>query len=544
MSEDVANWRAFRCRCSGENAFKMSLADLHRTAARPLPKSRPSPLAIFAALTLLLAFAILCAFAFSVARWDAPAFAAIALVAVTALWISGGAATAMLGLIAPAPSRNNVPDMWRPSKSTALLVTICGEDAAPVAQHLAGLQAGLARAGLGESTKIYVLSDTTDAARARAEKAAFSPLMEAQTIHYRRRDRNTGRKPGNIADWLAQNGDRHAYMMVLDADSRMTPHRIRKMIWQIDRRPDLGLLQAGIALVPGTTRFGRHQRVAARLMSRNFGRGFAAWTGKTGNYWGHNSIMRVSAFRAAACLPRLSGTAPLGGDLLSHDFVEAAWIRRAGWTVELDPDPLGSAENAPQTLAEFHRRDRRWCQGNLQHLRLLAEPGLNVVSRVHLAFGFLSYLVAPVWLLLVALIASGLVTVGGALPLVLVALVLLLPKLCALIDWFRRARTWRRRWLGTRAGIGELVVSSAIAPLVMLRQSAAVVSVCLGRDCGWKSGKRARWSPPAGWIEAGIGAGLLWLAVAVGGSAAIWLMPIVLPLIGAPMIARALNAPV
>lgn len=535
--------RAFRCRCPGEYVIEMSLADLHRTAARPLPRRLP-PLAVFAALTLLFASAILCAFAFSVTRWDVPGFAALALVAVTALWISGGAATAILGLIAPAPGRGTVPDMWRPSKSTALLVTICGEDPGPLAQHLAGLQASLERAGLGESTTIYVLSDTTGAARIEAEEAAFSPLLNSQIIRYRRRTRNIGRKPGNISDWLAQHGDRHAFMIVLDADSRMTPRRIRKMIWQIDRRPDLGLLQAGIALVPGTTRFGKHQRVAARLMSRNFGRGFAAWTGKTGNYWGHNAIMRVSAFRAAARLPQLSGAAPLGGDLLSHDFVEAAWISRAGWTVELDPDPSGSAENAPQTLADFHRRDRRWCQGNLQHLRLLAEPGLNIISRVHLAFGILSYLVAPVWLLLVALIASGSVTASGALPLVLVALVLLVPKLCALTDWFRRARTWRRRWLGTRAGIGELVVSSAIAPLVMLRQSAAVASVCLGQDCGWKSGGRTHWSPPAGWIEACIGAGLLWLAAASGGSAAIWLMPVVLPLIAAPMIVRVLNAPV
>jgi membrane glycosyltransferase len=149
------------------------------------------------------------------------------------------------------------------------------------------------------------------------------------------------------------------------------------MIWQMERRPLAGPVaggdRAGARPDPvWPPSAGRRAPSVARLSAA----GFAAWTGDSGNYWGHNAIIRVAAFRAAAPAGA-SGRAPLGRSVLSHDFVEAAWIRRAGWAVALDPATAGSAEDAPQTLAAFHARDRRWCQGNLQHLRLLAEPGLT-----------------------------------------------------------------------------------------------------------------------------------------------------------------------
>ncbi|MEM7753798.1 MAG: glucans biosynthesis glucosyltransferase MdoH [Pseudomonadota bacterium] len=521
----------------------MSLADLHRFAAAPSIR-RPTPFAIFAILTGVMTCAIVGGFTLGIAEWNMATLASVPLIALTAIWISGGAATAIIGLAAPTRRVRPIPQSWTPTAQTAILVTLCGEDPKPSGLHLAALRKSLNNSGLEKTTTIFVLSDTAGTAKAQAEETIFAALHSQGVLNYRRRAENIGRQPGNIADWLAHHGDNHAYMMVLDADSRMTSHRIRRMIWQLERSPRLGLLQAGIALVPGATRFGRHQRIASRLLSGTFGRGFAAWTGDSGNYWGHNAIMRVAAFRTAATLPSLSGTAPFGGDLLSHDFIEAAWIRRTGWTVALDPDASGSCETAPQTLGEFHRRDRRWCQGNLQHLRLLTEPGLSALSRLHLALGILSYLVAPVWLILIGLIASGAVTVTGVLPLALVACVLMVPKLCALIDWLSRARTLRRRWVGLRAWSNELIVSSLIAPLVMLRQTAAVASICLGQDCGWKSGKTPRWTAPVGSVEACIGAGFLSLAWFSGGTAALWLLPVLLPLCGAPLISRAMNAPV
>lgn len=521
----------------------MSLAETSKRSAAP-EIARPGIRMVYAALTGGMSLAIILTFAGGVTVWTPAAVIALPLVALAGFWISGGAATALLGVALPDAERTVVPETWTPAGRTAILVTLCGEAPKSLARHLAAFCAGLDRAGLGGTTQVFVLSDTAGAAAVADEEAEFCRLDAGGTLSYRRRARNTGRKPGNIADWLAAHGDGFDYMMVLDADSRMTAGRIRRMIWQIERRPTIGLLQAGIALVPGKTRFGRHQRVAARLLSRNFGRGFAAWTSDSGNYWGHNAIMRVAAFREAATLPILPGRAPFGGDLLSHDFIEAAWIRRAGWAITLDPDPAGSAEEAPQTLAAFHARDRRWCQGNLQHLRLIAEPCLDPISRVHLTSGILSYLVAPLWLILVGLIATGAVPVTGGVPLAVVAAVLFLPKACALAAWLGRARTSRRRAVGLRAWAGELALSSVIAPLVMLRQAGAVASICLGRDCGWKSGRTARRAAPAGLSEAAAGALLVAVSVLAAGPAAVWLVPVALPLCAAPLIVRALDAPV
>jgi membrane glycosyltransferase len=503
----------------------------------------PGPRAAVLALGGGLALAIVAAFAASVTAWTPAAMVALPLLVLSAVWISGGAATALLGLATRPQPKSIIPEGWRPTSRTAILVALCKEAPEPLADHLAGLRGGLDRAGLEQAAQIFVLSDTSGAERIAAEEAAMAPLIASGAIVYRRRAKNTGRKPGNIADWLSTHGDGFELMTVLDSDSRMTPERIRGMIHQMERRPALGLLQAGIALVPGHTRLGRHQRAGARLLSRGFGRGLAAWTGESGNYWGHNAIIRVAAFRAAADLPVLSGPAPFGGALLSHDFIEAAWIRRAGWGVALDPDMAGSAEDAPQTLAAFHARDRRWCQGNLQHLRVIAEPGLDPISRVHLTMGILSYLVAPVWLTLVVLVAMGMVPVAGALPLVTVAVVLLIPKLCALVEWWRSTGTRWRRTVVLRAWLGELAVSSLIAPLVMLRQSGAVMAVCLGRDCGWKTAQRAGLALPRGTVEALAGVGLVALAASNSVTAALWMAPVALPLCCAPLIVPALDRP-
>ncbi|MEO1746309.1 MAG: glucans biosynthesis glucosyltransferase MdoH, partial [Pseudomonadota bacterium] len=380
-----------------------------------------------------------------------------------------------------------------------------------------------------------VLSDTAVAAAA-CEERALAELIETGQVIYRRRGVRTNRKPGNIADWLEHHGASFDYMVVLDADSRMSPDSINHLIWEMEANPGLGLCQASISLVPARTRFGKYQRVTSRLLSRTFGQGFAAWSGDCGNYWGHNAIIRVSAFRAAAHLPRLSGSAPLGGSILSHDFIEAAWIRRAGWRVALSPNLPGSAEDAPQTLGEFFKRDRRWCQGNLQHLRLLGEPGLYALSRFHLLSGIFSYLAAPIWLLLLALLSSGQMEIWGFLPVLLTAFVLLVPKLCALIEAMPRAKTARRRRTLLRAWSHELVLSTILAPIIMLRQASFVGSIALGRDCGWKSAEASSFHLPQGWAEAGVGLGMLALAVINGTQGAFWLALVIIPLLSAPVL--------
>lgn len=502
----------------------------------------PGSRAIFFGLTAMLTLAITVVFALSMTEWTPFTVVTMPLVALNAAWISGGAATAIIGLLRPLPNTVAIPENWVPEGQTAILVTLCKEEPHALSRYLKDLHASLGRAGLADRTSIFVLSDTSGTEPVAQEQEALRDLVAEGILQYRRRTENVGRKPGNIADWLRQFGDSFDYMLVLDADSRMSAGRIRRMIRQIEHRPRTGLLQAGMALVPGQTRFGRHQRVAVRLMSSNFGHGMAAWAGQSSNYWGHNAIIRVEAFRTAAELPSLPGRAPFGGPLLSHDFIEAAWIRKAGWAIELDPDLAGSAEDGPQTLEEFHKRDRRWCQGNLQHLFVLGKSGLHPMSRFHLASGVVSYLTAPIWLILVILIASGTAPVTGALPFTLIVSVLLVPKLCALAGRITRDRTMRRKLVTIRAWTSELAISTLIAPITMIRQTASVGSVLIGRDCGWKSGGTPRWSIPCGAPEAAAGLTIMLIAALSESGATLWLAPLILPLLGAPLIVRALDA--
>lgn len=484
---------------------------------------------------------VVAAFTSAVAEWSVLTGVVAALIMVNALWISGGAVTAVMGLFAATTPQSMPPKQWIPKGRTAVLVTLCGEDAAPLAMYLNSFTRGLDALGLGHDTTVFVLSDTSAVPQIAVEENALADLIAQGRIVYRRRADNTGKKPGNIADWLTNYGHDFDYMVIKDADSRMTPNSIRQLIWQLEHRPGTGLLQAAISLIPGRTRFGRHQRISSRLLGHAFGRGFAAWSGKAGNYWGHNAIMRVAAFRSAARLPRLSGPAPFGGDLLSHDFVEAAWMRRAGWDIELAPDLRGSAEDAPQSLQDFFRRDRRWCQGNLQHLRVMTSPGLHPVSRMHLVTGAFSYLSAPIWLLLLVLLGLGAIPVSNYASIALVAVILLVPKLCALIDLLPRARTmWRRRVI-LRAWLSEFVISTLIGPLISLRHATSVGSILLGQDCGWKSARKARLMVPAGWPEAAVGLVILALALANPTTSALWLAPVIVPLIIAPMLIPLLN---
>ncbi|MEJ8562546.1 glucans biosynthesis glucosyltransferase MdoH [Yoonia sp. GPGPB17] len=477
----------------------------------------------------------------AVVEWSALTVVVAVLIMVNGLWISGGAATAVLGLFAPAVPQSVPPQHWVPKGKTAVLIALCGEAPGPLAAYLNSFARGLGAVGLGREATVFVLSDTSGTSQIAAEEAALANLIAQGRIVYRRRTENINRKPGNIADWLNTHGSDYEYMVVKDADSRMTPDSIKQLTWQLETRPGTGLLQAAIALIPGRTRFGRHQRISSRLLGRAFGRGFAAWSGKAGNYWGHNAIMRVAAFRSAARLPRLSGRAPFGGDLLSHDFVEAAWMRRAGWDIELAPDMRGSAEDAPQSLQEFFRRDRRWCQGNLQHLRLLASPGLHPVSRMHLVTGAFSYLSAPIWLLLLLLLSLGAISVSNYASIALVAVVLLMPKLCALVDLLPRARTiWRRRVI-LRAWLSELALSTLVGPLISLRHATSVGSILIGQDCGWKSGRKPLVILPAGWSEVAVGLVALALALSSPNTNALWLAPVIAPLLIAPLLMLLLN---
>src|SRR5256885_15825894 len=134
-------------------------------------------------------------------------------------------------------------------------------------------------------------------------------------------------------------------------------------------------------LFPYTTLFrSRLLQFGARLQGPMLSSGLAFWQLGESNYWGHNAIVRLQPFARHCTLPHLPGKPPLGGEILSHDFVEAAFMRRAGYEVRQLPELIGSWEAMPANLIDYAARDRRWTQGNLQHARVLGSPEIGRAS--------------------------------------------------------------------------------------------------------------------------------------------------------------------
>lgn len=367
----------------------------------------------------------------------------------------------------------------------------------------------------------FILSDTNDADIALREEAAYERLLQLGPvdvkIRYRRRTMNLHRKAGNIRDFVTRWGGRYDYMIVYDADSYMERDTILHLVDAMQAAPKTGLIQTIPQLVGGETLFARCQQFAAALYGPVLGHGIAWWAQKEGNFWGHNAIIRVRALAESAGLPVIPGRAPFGGSIMSHDFVEAALLRRAGWNVEVCPDIKGSYEQGPPTIIDMVTRDRRWCQGNMQHMAVLLKTrGLTWTSRFHLITGIFSYLSSPLWLLFITVgmflslqnsflqpsyFGDGaslfptwpVIDSERALNLFVVTMVILFtPKICGLVYGLCN-RTWQREvgaWRTISGTVGEALLSILIAPILMVTQTSAVVSVLSGQDSGWAPQKR------------------------------------------------------
>ncbi|MEQ8696307.1 MAG: glucans biosynthesis glucosyltransferase MdoH [Bauldia litoralis] len=252
---------------------------------------------------------------------------------------------------------------------TAVVMTIYNEEPSRSLGNLAATIDSTRRTGELDAFDFFLLSDTTKpdvaAEEARAWYALCRRLGVTGKLFYRRRERNLGAKAGNVADFCRRWGGAYDYMVVLDADSVMDGRTLVSLARIMDANPRAGLVQTQTRCVGRASLFGRMLQFSGAVYGSVFAAGQALWQGRDGNYWGHNAIIRVSAFAASCGLPSLSGRPPLGGHILSHDFVEAAFLRRAGWEVWLVPDLGGSFEEAPPTLLDFAKRDQRWCQGNL-----------------------------------------------------------------------------------------------------------------------------------------------------------------------------------
>jgi membrane glycosyltransferase len=460
----------------------------------------------------------------------------------------------------------------RPKTRTALLAPIYNEDAEAVFGRLLAMDRDLARYAANGQFDIFVLSDSTRAEIAEVEAAGVERLAAVANcrVHYRRRTQNTERKAGNIADWVRRFGGAYEQMIILDADSVMSAEALLRLVGKMEERPDIGLIQTVPDIVGGETLFARHLQFSVRLYGRIAASGMAWWSGSEASYWGHNAVVRTRAFAESAGLPKVEGPKALRGGLMSHDVVEAALMRRNGWGVHIAPRLPGSYEECPPSLPDSDKRDRRWCQGNMQHLMVLRGRGLHWISRFQLLVGILAFWASPLWLFFLGLglllrpedveLEQAATTWTAVAPqpapaiglLVLTLMMLTGPKLMGwgmiVVNPAERRRFGGMRKL-TAGVVFETLISTLMAPIVMMMHTRALLEVFMAKDAGW--GTQNRVAESVGWRDAWGRYG--WMSVVGLATAAVlagdpggllWMSPIILGLVGAPAMAVLSSQPV
>ena len=486
-------------------------------------------------------------------------------------WIAVGSLSAALGFLplfaGEKPDSIVQPDPNGPlTTRTALLFPVYHEDPARIAGTIEAMTGELKDLGREEQFDVFVLSDTRGEANGDREAQVFAALSDQLApgcaVYYRRRRHNTAKKAGNIADWVRRFGGSYDHFVILDGDSVMSGATLQALALSMQADQRAGLIQTVPRLVGGTTLLQVLQQFASNTYGPAVSAGIAFWHRDQGNYWGHNAIIRTSAFAGTAGLHDLTGRKPFGGHIMSHDFVEAVLLQRAGWGVHMLATIDGSYEGQPPNIVDVVTRDRRWAQGNLQHLAIVSQAGLTPMGRVHLGMGAASYLISGIW---AASLVVGIVLAlqsqqiipsyfedsktlfpiwptidpGAALRLFLATLVVvMLPKGLGLMLEWRRAR-YARDWAGalrTTLGVAyETVFSMLLAPILMLTQTVGSVQIFAGLDSGWSAQRRddgaitftdamwfARWHTAIGLVTAAIAyrvsPGLLgWMGPVVAG---------------------------
>jgi membrane glycosyltransferase len=452
---------------------------------------------------------------------------------------------------------------------TAIVLPCYNEDPVRVFAAVRAMYRSLQGLRREKSFAFFVLSDTNQPDGWVQEEAHWQrtcdELGPEARIHYRRRRNNLNKKAGNVADFCRRWGAQFEHMIVLDADSLMSGEALVELVATIERNPKAALVQSVPRLVRSETLFARIMQFTTRLYGPLFVAGMDRWLQRDANYWGHNAIIRIAPFMKHCSLPRLPGKEPFGGQILSHDFVEAALLRRAGWEVWMAPHIEDSYEESPPTLIDAAQRDRRWCQGNVQHAWLLLARGIRPISRFHLSLGILAYAASPVWLAL--LIVGSLNAIGfhrtGLTPVLqpgllesmgidpvlqaqlllgLTAALLFGPKFLAVVDLFLTkgaAQGFGGRFRALVSVVAETLFSMVLAPVLMAFHSLFVVTVLAGRGVRWVTQRRA--ADGTSWTEAlathrwQMLLGLVWTIVLAWFAPRIllWMSPVLLGLLAA-----------
>jgi len=456
--------------------------------------------------------------------------ATLVLFAILFGWISAGFWTAVagFGVLVHGRDRYAISGSLRgpggnapiaPEARTAIVMPICNEDVPRVFAGLRATYESLARTGELARFDFFVLSDTGNADTRVAEVEAWMALCRAVDgfghVFYRWRQHRIKRKSGNIADFCRRWGRKYRYMVVLDADSVMTGDCLTALVRMAEANPSAGIIQTAPRAAGRDTLYARVQQFATGAYGPLFTAGLHFWQLGESHYWGHNAIIRVEPFMRHCALGRLPGRGALSGEILSHDFVEAALMRRAGWAVWIAYDLPGSYEEMPPNLIDELSRDRRWCQGNLMNFRLFLMKGLHPAHRAVFMTGVMAYLSAPLWfaflILSTALLAVHELTVPEYFvrPFQLfplwpewrpewavtlfsaTAFLLFLPKVLAglLIATHKPAHFGgtARMWASVAA---ECLLSALLAPIRMLFHTQFVLTALAGRSVRWRSPPR------------------------------------------------------
>ena len=454
------------------------------------------------------------------------------------------------------------------SSRYAVVMPVYNEDSGKFCARIEAIYRSIKATGHLGSFDFFLLSDTRDLDLWIIEETAWTNLCRRLDgfgkIYYRRRRTNDNRKAGNIGDFVRKWGGRYEGMLVLDADSLMDGRDIVRMARVMEAHPKLGILQTPPKLIRGTSVFTRLQQFSMSIYGPLFIRGLNYWQLSGGSYWGHNAMIRVQPFSEFCELPALPGREPFGGRILSHDFVEAALMVSQGWEVWLGWDIEGTYEEAPPTLIDHLKRDRRWCQGNLQHLWLIFARKLPLTVRIHLFMGIMAYLGGPLWFLFLALGTwlawdyshsnlthlpfDGFVerwfgigpTEQGLILMSAVAVLLFAPKILAVVRAVLVPEV-RRSFGGILAILKSVLIetffSILFAPVMMLAHTFMVLSIMSGKAVGWGNQNReadgTAWTDALRFHAAPTLVGIAWtvLALEINTSFAIWMSPILAGLV-------------
>ncbi|GGW90826.1 glucans biosynthesis glucosyltransferase MdoH [Alteromonas halophila] len=468
----------------------------------------------------------------------------------------------------------------RPDQSVALkarhavVMPVYNEDTARIMVGFEACVRELAGTPEFEHFDFYMLSDTQESALAEAELRGWARLKArlgraGEHIFYRRREKNTQRKVGNLKDFCERWGAHYESMIVLDADSIMSAERMLDLARRIEQNADTALIQTIPMPVRQRTLFGRFVQFAAQLYSPMLATGLSFWQTDSANYWGHNAIIRISAFVSHCGLPSLSAPGPFGGEILSHDFVEAALLRRAGWKAYLLTDTTGSYEEVPANMVDYAVRDRRWVQGNIQHLGMLGTKGLSLRSRLHFVFGAFAYISSLILFSMLLLGTADALIKATTAPQFFVsdyqlfpswqvakqdmmqftlwgtATLLILPKLLGIVlALLQRRDYFGGAWALLKGAALELLAAVMIAPLMMFYHSFFVLSVFVGHKVRWEAqardGETVPWRAAIKYTQLMSCLAVVWGVTTWYFTPALfmWLLPVLLPMVLAAPIIR------